>query len=476
VFLKDKIISISHKIRKYVYLIAGVLKNKRISISKKLTLIYSSILLSILIIFAVLTFLSIRNFIIKDSESILSSNVDIISNFISNSQNINKSSLNNINLSQGIYYSVCDENGNIICSNMDSIQSDKKHPDGKQEKHKEKDFQHNNGIISTNKTVSIKGKKYNILVTKDFEDIGTNTEAITAIFIIISILGTIVCFISGYFLTKKLLKPIKDITKTAKEITSKSLNKRIVTNGVQDEIKDLADTCNSMIERLEVDFEKQRRFVSDASHELRTPLSVIYGHVNMLNRWGKNDPTQLEKSLKTLKNETENMHKLIESLLYLAKGDNNVLVIKKEEFELYNLIKEVVDETLLNHSQIEISYNCEQELEIYADYNALKQVLRILVDNSIKFSKDFGQIIINAEVNDKEILINVIDNGSGISEESIPHIFDRFYRADESRNKTTGGTGLGLSIAKQIVDYHEGRILVESKLEQGTKISIFIPK
>jgi signal transduction histidine kinase len=446
------------------------------SISKKLTLIYSSILLSILILFATLTFFSIRNFIIKDSETVLSSNVDIISNYISNAQNINKSSVNNINLSRGIYYSVYDEKGNIIFSNMDSMPQIKKHSDEKKDKHKEKDFEHNNGIISTNRTISIKGKDYNILVTKDFEDIGTNTEAITAIFITTSILGTIVCFISGYFLTKRLLKPIKDITKTAKEINSKNLNKRIITNGVEDEIKDLADTFNSMIERLEIDFETQRRFVSDSSHELRTPLSVIYGHVNMLNRWGKNDPEQLEKSLKTLKNETENMHKLIENLLYLAKGDNDVLVIKKEEFKLNTLLKEVVDETVLNHSEIEISYNCEQMLEIYADYNTMKQVLRILVDNSIKFSKDSGKIIINSEENDKEIIINVTDNGCGIPEESIPYIFDRFYRVDESRTKTTGGTGLGLSIAKQILDYHEGRILVESKLEQWTKISIFIPK
>lgn len=451
-------------------------KNKRISISKKLTLIYSSILLSILLIFSCLTFFFIRNFIIKNSETVLSSNVGIISNYISNIQDISKSSFNSINLSPGIYYSVYDENGNIIFSNIDSMPQIKKHVDEKREKRKEKNFQYENGIISTNKIISVKGKNYNILVSKGFEDIGKNSEEITAIFITISILGTIVCFISGYFLTQKFLKPIKEITKTAKEITSKSLNKRIVTNGVKDEITDLADTFNLMIERLEMDFEKQRRFVSDASHELRTPLSVIYGHVNMLNRWGKNEPEQLDKSLKTLKNETENMSKLIENLLYLAKGDNNVFTIKKEEFKISALVKEIIDDTLLNHSDIEISYNCDQELKIYADYNGLKQVFRILVDNSIKFSKDFVKIIISTEEIDKGRFINVIDNGIGIPEESIPHIFDRFYRVDESRTKSTGGTGLGLSIAKQIVDYHDGKILIESKLEQGTKISIFIPK
>lgn len=451
------------------------IRNLRLSISKKLTLIYSSILLGILIIFTILTFFSIRNFIIRDSQAVLSSNVDIISNYIASTQNIDETSFSNINLTQGIYYSVYNDNGNIIFSNM----KEKTKFKGGHQKNKgpgrEKAFEHNGGTMVANKTVTVNGKNYYIQVTKDFEDIGNKTEAITEIFIIISILGTVICFISGYFLSKKLLRPIKDITKTAKEITSKSLDKRLTTNGAEDELKDLADTFNLMIERLEVDFEKQRRFVSDASHELRTPLAVIHGHVNMLNRWGKNDPEQLDKSLKTLKNETENMNRLIENLLYLAKGDNDVITIKKEEFQLYMLLKEVANETLISRGDIDISYECKNDIRITADYNAIKQVLRILVDNSIKFNKNNGKIVLNAVKKQGGVLITVTDFGIGIPEESIPYIFDRFYRVDKSRTKTTGGTGLGLSIAKQIVEYHNGTISAESKLDEGCKISIFIP-
>lgn len=448
----------------------------RLSISKKLTLIYSLILLSILIIFSLFTFLSIRNITIKDSEMILSSNADIISNYIESLQSVNNRSFNNLSLSKGIYYSVYDDNQNIIFSNIETVMpfKDRRHQD---KKLRSKDvFERQNGTISTNRTLNIKGKNYYIFVAKDFEDIGSKTEDIAGILITISILGIIVSFVSGSFLSKRLLMPIKDITKTAKEITSKSLNKRIVTNGTKDELTDLADTFNSMIERLEVDFEKQRRFVSDASHELRTPLAVIHGHVNMLNRWGKNDAEQLEKSLKTLKSETENMNKLIENLLYLAKGDNDVLVINKEEFKLYLLFKEVIDETGLSYGQINISYKCPEELKVFADYNKLKQVLRIVVDNSIKYSKDSGQIIIEAQEKGEGILITVTDNGIGIPPESITKIFDRFYRVDESRTKATGGTGLGLSIAKQIIEYHGGRISAESKLGEGTKINIILQK
>lgn len=448
---------------------------RRLSISKKLTLIYSSILLSILIVFSIFTFLSIRNFIIKDSEAELSSNSDIISNYMESLQSINSSSFNNLNLSKGIYYSVFDDNQGIIFSNTERAMPIKGHYQ-ERNRHKKHDFEKEDGTIFTSRILNVKGKTYYIFVTKYFEDIGSKTEDIFKILVTISVLGTIVSLVSGFFLSKRFLRPIKDITKTAKEITSKSLNKRIVMNGTKDELTDLADTFNLMIERLEVDFEKQKRFVSDASHELRTPLAVIHGHVNMLNRWGKNDTVQLERSLKTLKTESENMNKLIENLLCLAKGDNDVLTINKKEFQLYLLVKEVADETQLNYGQINISYKCSEELKIFADYDKLKQVLRILMDNSIKFSKDSVQIMISAEEKAKEIVIIVADNGVGISQESITKIFDRFYRVDESRTKATGGTGLGLSIARQIIGYHEGRISAESKLGEDTKIYIYLPK
>lgn len=451
------------------------IKNFRLSISKKLTLIYSLILLGILIIFTLLTFFSIRNFIIRDSQAVLSSNVDIILNYIASRDNIDENSFSNINITEGIYYTVYNDSGNIIFSNVEGkIKIKGGHQKNKWEVN-EKAFEHKDGTMFESKTVTVNGKKYYIQAANRFEDIGNETEAITEIFVIISILGTLVCFVSGHFLTKRLLRPIKDITQTAKEITSKSLDKRLTTNGAEDEIKDLADTFNLMIERLEVDFEKQKRFVSDASHELRTPLAVMHGHVNMLNRWGKNDPEQLDKSLKILKNETENMNRLIESLLYLARGDNDVLNIKKERFQLNMLLKEVANETLISRENVDISYECENNLEITADYNGIKQVLRILVDNSIKFNKDNGKIILNAVKKQGGTVITVTDFGIGIPEESIPHIFDRFYRVDKSRTKTTGGTGLGLSIAKQIVEYHNGTISAESKLGEGCKISVFIP-
>lgn len=412
---------------------------------------------------------------IKDSEAVISSNADIISNYIESMKSVDSKNISSINLSAGIYYVVYDENKNIIYSNTGNLILNTERRQNKKMRNKDS-FERLNGTISTSRLVDVKGRLYYIFVTKDFEDIGYKIGYIAEILFTISILGIIVSLISGNFLSKKLLRPIKDITKTAKEITSKSLSKRIVTNGAKDEISDLAETFNNMIERLEVDFDKQKRFVSDASHELRTPLAVIHGHVNMLYRWGKNDAEQLDKSLITLKSETENMNKLIENLLYLAKGDNDVLSIKKEEFQATSLFKEIIDETQLSYSNVKITYDSNPQLKVYADYSKLKQVFRILIDNSIKFSKNSPQITINAEEKASDIIITLTDNGIGIPEESLSKIFDRFYRVDESRAKATGGTGLGLSIAKQIIQLHGGNIFAESKVDEGTKINIFLPQ
>lgn len=451
-------------------------RNRRLSISKKLTIIYTSILLSVLILFTIITFYSISNYVLKENQATLASNADIITNYISNIGKVDESTLNSINLSSGISFSIFDQNKKLIYSN-EEVKTIKKNyeREDKRKNHKDKTFEHSNGLIYTDRTVSVKGNTYYIQITKAFEDIGSKTGALVEILAITIIFGTLISVFSGLFLSKRLLKPIQDITMAAKEITSKSLDKRISTNGADDELKDLADTFNSMIERLEKDFEKQRRFVSDASHELRTPISVIHGHVNLLNRWGKNDETQLNRSLATLKSETDNMSRLIENLLLLAKGDNNVFNAKKEEIFLNQLLKEVVDETLLSHNDALISYICEDSIKINGDYNLLKQVLRILIDNSIKFSTTYEEITIEAKQNDSETLVGVKDKGVGIPSESLPYIFDRFYRVDESRTKSTGGTGLGLSIAKQIIEVHGGKIFVESELGKGTKVTFTIP-
>lgn len=450
-------------------------KPRRLTISKRLTLIYTAILFSILIVFNVMTLFVLRQYIENSSRNELVSSIDTISDYIGSGKNVDPSSLNDLNLSYGILYGVFDQDKNLLFSNKPDLPFIEMPRRDRGMFHDDVAFKRDRKIIYTNRTVSIENTVYYIQAAKDFEDLFHKAGVLPNVILFTTVLGILVSLISGSILTKRLLKPIHNISQTAKEITSKNLDKRITVDGPEDELKDLANIFNSMVERLEADFERQRRFASDASHELRTPLAVIHGHVNMLNRWGKNDPQVLDQSLATLKRETENMSRLIENLMYLAKGDSNTIVMKKEVFSLNMLLKEVVEETLLTNSQYSVSYNCKDNLMVNADYNALKQVLRILMDNSIKFSTPPGEILIQAEIEERGTLISVADKGVGIPAECLPYIFDRFYRVDESRSKATGGAGLGLAIAKQIVQSHDGTISAESEPDKGTKITVRIP-
>ncbi|HEY8805144.1 MAG TPA: HAMP domain-containing sensor histidine kinase, partial [Clostridium sp.] len=242
-----------------------------------------------------------------------------------------------------------------------------------------------------------------------------------------------------------------------------------------DELKQLAETFNDMLDRIQSSYEMQNQFVSDASHELRTPIAVIQGYTNMLYRWGKDDKNVLEESIIAIKSESENMKELVEKLLFLARSDKNTQKIYKEEFNINKLIADIIKDTKIIDSNHEISTNINEESLIYADRKLLKQAIRVFIDNSIKYTQSGGSIVLNSYIAKKNLMLEIIDTGIGISKDDLPYIFNRFYRCDKSRAKESGGTGLGLSIAKWIIGMHNGSIVVESRLNMGTKIKIGLP-
>ncbi|NLT15007.1 MAG: HAMP domain-containing protein [Clostridiales bacterium] len=257
-------------------------------------------------------------------------------------------------------------------------------------------------------------------------------------------------------------------------INAARLDTRIQVDETQDELKNLARAINSMLDRINESYRAQVRFVSDASHELRTPISVIQGYANLLDRWGKNDEKTLQESINAIKDEAANMKDLIEQLLFLARGDNNTIMLQAETFNLSDLIREVCGETRM----IDTSHEFETRLGdawVSADRALIKQAARILVDNAVKYTDPGGQITLSTALEDGRAKLKVTDTGIGIPPEIVPRIFDRFYRADESRARATGGSGLGLSIAKWITSRHGGFMEVLSREGIGTKISIALP-
>ena len=285
---------------------------------------------------------------------------------------------------------------------------------------------------------------------------------------LIDIFCIFLSFLIGKYISKRMLKPVEEIQQTAERISIEDLSQRIDTSGPDDEMKELAETFNSMFSRLETSFQKQNQFVSDASHELRTPISVIQGYANLINRWGKSDPTVLEESIQSILAETEHMSQLIKKLLFLAKSDQNRIPIQKEQFNLNELVKDIVKEMSVAKEKRNTVIEEQKEVEIYADNSMVKQLLWIHCENALKYTKKESTITFRIYEQDGYGCVDIQDNGTGMAQEDVTRIFDRFYRADKSRNKEIPGTGLGLSIAKWIAESNDGKISVESELGQGT--------
>ena len=277
-------------------------------------------------------------------------------------------------------------------------------------------------------------------------------------------------------LNKRVLAPIRDIASMAETLSESNLSNRINIAGTKNELKDLATVINRMLDRIERSYNSQKQFVSDASHELRTPISVIRGYTDMLKRWGKDDPEVLDEGIAAISQETEGMKDLVESLLFLARHDKKTLMMEISEFDPSELLCEVQKEETMVHTEYRFETERLELMQIKADRNMMKQVLRILCDNAVKYSQSGTAVTLScAKDGDGNCCLSVRDQGQGISPEDLPKIFDRFYRSDKARKSETGGHGLGLSIARIIVIAHGGKIRVKSKQGSGTVFTVILP-
>lgn len=374
---------------------------------------------------------------------------------------------------ENIFVRIFGRDGKVINSS-DNFDYNLKYPSESDLKVEEKHFEDNERHLDY-KNVKIQNEKYGTIYIQIVKDMHYEYYFLKVLFVLMAIadlIGIIASIIVGYIVSKKMLKPINDITQTAENISINNLKDRIEVKNSDDELNRLGSTFNKMIDRLQESFNRQAQFVSDASHELRTPVTVIQGYANLLDRWGKDDKEALEKSIYGIKSEAANMANLIEKLLFLAKGDSGNQIIEKKEFWLNELINEVVDESRIIEQNHIIDSKKNARVKIFADYKMIKQMLRIFIDNSIKFTPINGVIDISSEIHENEVKIIVSDTGIGIPKDELKNIFDRFYIVDKSRSKEKGGSGLGLSIAKWIVDMHKGTVDVESEEERGTRVIV----
>jgi two-component system, OmpR family, sensor kinase len=281
---------------------------------------------------------------------------------------------------------------------------------------------------------------------------------------------------------RRTLTPLSQMVTTVERIDSGKLNERLPENEQPMEIDRLSHSFNRMLERLETSFraeqeakEQMRRFVSDASHELRTPLTSIHGFLEVLLRGAASDPIQLNKALRSMHGESGRINKLVVDLLQLAKLDREP-EIKQSPCDLGELVGEMEEQLLLLGEGRKVSIEADSGIFILADDDKIKQVLLNLFQNAVQHTDPrSGKIRIKVIQTDHGVETIVQDNGTGISAEHLPHLFERFYRIDSSRARKSGGAGLGLSISKSLVELHGGTLNVESRLGEGSLFRVTFP-
>jgi signal transduction histidine kinase len=300
-------------------------------------------------------------------------------------------------------------------------------------------------------------------------------EALTSVLVTVSIIGVIFSAMAAWFVTDQSLAPLGTVTDTAVQITrADDLQRRIpLPENASKEIRELIVAFNQTLERMARLFDVQRRFLQDVSHELRTPLTVIKINVDLMEKMNKADP----ESLNAIESEVSRMTRLVNNLLLLAKAESGDVPFENQVFDLDTVVLEVYRQMkVVAGEKIKLKLGEMDQIQIMGDRDRIKQVIMNLVGNGIQYTPEGGQVTLALQKSEHFAQIIVNDTGSGMSEEELQHIFERFYRGEKSRKRGKNtGFGLGLSISNWIVKNHNGLIEVTSQKDKGTTFVVKLP-
>lgn len=272
------------------------------------------------------------------------------------------------------------------------------------------------------------------------------------------------------------LAPVEALSQTAETISGQTLSTRLTLTAPYTEFQRLARTFNSMLDRLEQVFEGQRRFVADAAHELKTPLTAMKGNFEVMLQRPRSTEEYREAICSNLA-EVDRLTAMTKSLLTLTQlaGERSPLVL--ETLDVSSLVEEVIDvlSVLAQEKNVQLQAECLPVPPLPGDASQLKQALINLLDNALRHTPSGGRICVRVNSQHESIAISVEDTGPGISAQHLPHLFERFYRVDQARDRQSGGTGLGLAIVKEIVEAHGGEVQAQSQVGKGTTLTITLP-
>jgi heavy metal sensor kinase len=308
---------------------------------------------------------------------------------------------------------------------------------------------------------------------------GDVSETLQALLLILGIaypVTLLVASVGGVFLAERALAPVDRVTRLARRMSAEDLSQRLNLRLPDDEVGRLARTFDEMIARLDDAFRRQRQFTADASHELRTPLTAMKGQVEVaLSR--PREAAAYREVLQAVNEEVDRLIRLVGSLLTLAKADAGQIPIACEAVNLGELITAAVEQVrpVARQRHLELRVEHGPDVTLEADEDLLLQLLLNLLDNAVKYTPAGGQVTVGWNVDGRHIDLRIRDTGIGIASEHLPHVFDRFYRADKARSRAEGGAGLGLSICRWIAEAHGGSISVQSAPGKGTTFTVRLP-
>ena len=358
-----------------------------------------------------------------------------------------------------------------------------------------------NSFLKIKETLAASGKEQEekgtiaiATVFGDIHDIGKNIvkamlenydrtrQRLVIIFLVFGLTAAFALALLAYGLSSWLLRPVDDIHDVIGKITqgdeSEALaNVRVPEYNYKDELVELSEMFNGMLDRMERYVEQQQQFVEDVSHELRTPVAIIQGHLEMLNRWGKDDPKVLDNSIKASLQEINRMKSLVQEMLDLSRAEQVEIQFANEVTDVKEVGMLVYSNFKMIHPEFTFVMDCDlkeaTKVQIYR--NHLEQILIILMDNAVKYSTNRPEVHMSLAKTSRYAQIVVQDFGEGISQENASKIFDRFYRVDKARSRDKGGNGLGLAIAHRLIEGYHGKMTVESVLGQGSVFRISLP-
>lgn len=280
----------------------------------------------------------------------------------------------------------------------------------------------------------------------------------------------------GWFLAVHALKPFDEVAKTAEQITSEKLNTQIENARKEQEVQRLVQSFNSMVSRLSQSFNQMRKFNADVAHELRTPLAILQGESEVALR-SESLPEDVRALLVSNLEELARLARIVNDLLVLSEVDAGAQVLVKKPLNLKPLIVDLADQMqlLAMERSIQIEVPELPDAEVEADDLWMRRAFLNLIDNAIKYSREGGRIQVSMVVDGAAVRINIKDEGIGISGQDLPFIFDRLFRTDPARNRSSGGSGLGLALVKWVIEAHNGKISVTSEPEQGADFQVEFP-